>query len=100
MSDAVDILQKIADVNRVGLEQRKQEVPEAELLRKTELVPPAKSLYASLKSKDGIRIISELKKASPSSKKPLRPKDSSAPISGSKNSPWNICRPARRPSPC
>ena len=66
MSDNVDILQKIADVNRVGLEQRKQEVPEAELLRKTELVPPAKSLYASLKSKDGIRIISELKKASPS----------------------------------
>ena len=66
MSDPVDILQKIAEVNRAGLEQRKQEVPETELLRKTEQVPPAKSLYASLKSKDGIRIIAELKKASPS----------------------------------
>ena len=66
MSDQADILQKIAETNRAGLEQRKQTVPEAELLRKAELVPPAKSLYASLKSKDGIRIIAELKKASPS----------------------------------
>ena len=66
MSDQTDILQKIAETNRAGLEQRKQTVPEAELLRKAELVPPAKSLYASLKSKDGIRIIAELKKASPS----------------------------------
>lgn len=66
MSDAVDILQKIAETNRAALEQKKQEVPEAELLRKAGQVPSAKSLYASLKSKDGIRIISELKKASPS----------------------------------
>ena len=66
MSDPVDILQKIAEVNREALEQRKKAVPEAELIRRIELVPPAKSLFASLKSKDGIRIIAELKKASPS----------------------------------
>ena len=66
MSDPVDILQKIAAVNREPLEQRKMETPETELLCRIELVPPAKSLFNSLKSKNGIRVIAELKKASPS----------------------------------
>ena len=66
MADQVDILRKIADANRAGLEQRKKQVPEAELREKLSAVPKAKSLFASLKSKDGIRIIAELKKASPS----------------------------------
>lgn len=66
MADSINILQKIADANRADLEIRKQQIPEAELFRRTGQVPKAKSLSASLKSRDGIRIIAELKKASPS----------------------------------
>lgn len=66
MPDTADILQKIADLKAKTLEQRKREMPETELLRKIEQIPPAKSLFDSLKSKDGVRIIAELKKASPS----------------------------------
>ncbi|MBQ9336084.1 MAG: indole-3-glycerol phosphate synthase TrpC [Lentisphaeria bacterium] len=63
---AENILQKIAGANRADLEKRKQEVPEAELIRKIGSVPRAKSLFDSLKSRDGVRVIAELKKASPS----------------------------------
>ena len=66
MAKNIDILQKIADANRADLEQRKKEMPETELLRQTGRVPRAKSLFDSLKSRDGVRIISELNKASPS----------------------------------
>lgn len=66
MSDPVDILQKIAMLKSKDLQQRKKEVTEKELNRRIELVPPAKPLFDSLKSQDGIRIIAELKKASPS----------------------------------
>ena len=66
MSDPADILKKIAKVKGEALEQRKRTVPETELLRKIEQIPPAKSLFDSLKSKDGVRIIAEIKKASPS----------------------------------
>ena len=66
MSDPMDILQKIAEAGRATLEQRKKTIPETELRKQIELVPPAKSLFNSLKSRDGLRIIAELKKASPS----------------------------------
>lgn len=66
MPDPVDILQKIATVKGEALAQKKKELPETELLRKIGQIPPAKSLFDSLKSKDGIRIIAEIKKASPS----------------------------------
>ena len=66
MADPVNILQKIADANRADLEIRKKQIPEAELFRQIERMPKAKPLSASLKSRDGIRIIAELKKASPS----------------------------------
>ena len=66
MPDPADILQKIARLKAETLEQRKKTLPETELLRMIGQVPPAKSLFGSLKSKDGIRIIAELKKASPS----------------------------------
>lgn len=66
MSDLINILQKIADSNRIDLEIRKKQIPETELLRQAGLRPKVKSLFDSLKSQDGIRIIAELKKASPS----------------------------------
>ncbi|MBO4648181.1 MAG: indole-3-glycerol phosphate synthase TrpC [Lentisphaeria bacterium] len=66
MAEAKNILQQIAELRRQDREQALRQIPETELLRQTELVPPPKSLYDSLKSKDGIRIIAELKKASPS----------------------------------
>ena len=66
MAEKTDILQTIADAGRKDLEVRKKEIPEQELIRRIERAPHAKSLFAALKSQDGIRIISELKKASPS----------------------------------
>ncbi len=66
MAEKTDILQTIADAGRKDLEVRKKEIPERELIRRIERRPHAKSLFSSLKSRDGIRIISELKKASPS----------------------------------
>ena len=66
MSEQTDILQKIAAVNRESLDRRKRTMPEKELLRKAEQAPPPKSFFDSLKSKEGVRVIAELKKASPS----------------------------------
>ena len=66
MAEGIDILQTIADAGRDDLEVRKKELPEAELVRRLDRIPPAKSLFSSLKSRDGVRIIAELKKASPS----------------------------------
>ncbi|MBO4492336.1 MAG: indole-3-glycerol phosphate synthase TrpC [Lentisphaeria bacterium] len=66
MAEKTDILQTIADAGRADLEVRKREIPETELVRRIDRLPRAKSLFASLKSRDGLRIISELKKASPS----------------------------------
>ena len=66
MAETLDILQKIAEAGRADLEVRKKELPEAEFARRIDRIPPAKSLFASLKSRDGVRIIAELKKASPS----------------------------------
>ena len=66
MPDAPNILQTIASAAREPLARRKAAVPEAELRRRVKERPPAKSLFSSLKSKEGRRIIAELKKASPS----------------------------------
>lgn len=66
MAEKTDILQTIADAGRADLEVRKREIPETELVRRIDRLPRAKSLFVSLKSRDGLRIISELKKASPS----------------------------------
>ena len=66
MAETLDILQKIAEAGRADLEVRKKEHPEEDFARRIDRIPPAKSLFASLKSRDGIRIIAELKKASPS----------------------------------
>ncbi|MBQ7208323.1 MAG: indole-3-glycerol phosphate synthase TrpC [Lentisphaeria bacterium] len=66
MPDAPDILQTIASAGRASLARRKAARPEAELRRRIRDRAPAKSLFASLKSKEGRRIIAELKKASPS----------------------------------
>ena len=72
MPESIDILERIAAANRTDLEQRKQKIPEAELRKKLSCMTPPKSLFASLKSHSGIRIIAELKKASPS-KGTIRP---------------------------
>ena len=66
MSESIDILERIAAANRTDLESRKRQIPEAELRQRLSGMPPPKSLYAALKSNTGIRIIAELKKASPS----------------------------------
>ena len=66
MPDAPDILQRIASAAREPLARRKAACPEAELRRRIKDRAPAKSLFASLKSGEGRRIIAELKKASPS----------------------------------
>lgn len=66
MADTVDILQKIAALKVRDLEQLKEQVPESGLRNRAGAMPPPKSLFDSLKSKDSVRIIAELKKASPS----------------------------------
>lgn len=66
MSDRPDILEKIAALNRAQLANRRKDVPEAVLIRQAAGMPAAKSLYAALKRPGSVRIIAELKKASPS----------------------------------
>ena len=60
-----DILQKIVKVKRVEVERLKVEVPIAELERRIETRPPTLNLAGALFG-DSVRIIAEVKKASPS----------------------------------
>jgi len=66
MAEDTNILQKIAALKSMELDRLKREVPENELRADAKRMPPPKSLFDSLKSKDGIRVIAEIKKASPS----------------------------------
>lgn len=66
MTETQNILQRIAEAGRADLEERKRNVPESVLLQQLKQRQAAKSLSASLKNGDGVRIIAELKKASPS----------------------------------
>ena len=60
-----DILQRIVEVKRVEVERLKVELPIAELERRIETRPPTLNLAGSLFG-DSVRIIAEVKKASPS----------------------------------
>lgn len=66
MPDDTDILKRIADASREDLAERKRRTTERELLEEAARRPAAKSLSGALKSGNGLRIIAELKQASPS----------------------------------
>lgn len=66
MAENQNILQRIAEAGRLDLEERRRNVPESVLMTRIRRRPAAKKLSASLKNGDGVRIIAELKKASPS----------------------------------
>ena len=66
MPDDTDILKRIADASREDLAERKRRTDERELLEEAASRPAAKSLSGALKSGNGLRIIAELKQASPS----------------------------------
>ena len=64
----MSILQKILEVKRTEVEERKKRIPLTSLLQQLCQAPPVRPFGAKLKRKDGepIRLIAELKKASPS----------------------------------
>ena len=66
MTEQENILSRIAAMSQTDLTLRKQQIPETELRKRIPLRAPAKSLFHALKSREGIRIVAELKKASPS----------------------------------
>jgi indole-3-glycerol phosphate synthase len=63
---ASNILDRIVESKRRELRDAKQRVPEAELERRVAHAAPTRDFRAALESGPGIRIIAEVKKASPS----------------------------------
>lgn len=61
-----DILKAIADRLRTELPERKRRRPQRELERQIGDLPPARDFAAALTAGDGVRVIAEVKQASPS----------------------------------
>jgi len=65
-TDAAGILGKIVASKRREIEQRRARVPEPELERRLAGAPPVRDFHAALVAGPGVRLIAEVKKASPS----------------------------------
>jgi indole-3-glycerol phosphate synthase len=65
-SDPTDILGKIVASKRREIEQHRAQLPEAALQRQLATAPAVRDFHAALASGPGMRLIAEIKKASPS----------------------------------
>ena len=63
---AETILEKIVSTKLHEIEQAKQRVPEVDLRNQLPSAPPVRSFFEALDAKGAIRLIAEVKKASPS----------------------------------
>ena len=64
-AQVADILERIIAARRRALEQAKQTTPAAKLEERAAVAPPVRDFAAAL-TRDGLNVIAELKKASPS----------------------------------
>jgi indole-3-glycerol phosphate synthase len=63
---SVNILDKIVASKRCEIAERRQQVPEAQLERQLDEAAPVRDFHAALAHGPGVRLIAEVKKASPS----------------------------------
>jgi indole-3-glycerol phosphate synthase len=61
-----DVLARIVDTKRTEVADAKARVPLAELLRRCATLPPCREFERAIRSADGMAVIAEVKKASPS----------------------------------
>ena len=59
-------LDRIVTQTRLDLQQRKQEQPLETVMQLAHAQPEPRDLFAALQSRDGVRLIAEVKRASPS----------------------------------
>ena len=65
-TDMSSILERIVSSKRAELRHRRELVPAEELKRRLSTAPPVRDFRAALENGPGLRIIAEVKKASPS----------------------------------
>lgn len=93
-----DILEELTALRRIDAEKRAEEIPFGAMLEKAKAAPAAKDFAASL-LKGGIRIIAELKRASPSEgmiREDFRPRELARELSGAGAAALSVlCEPHR-----
>ena len=60
-----DILKELSDMRRADAEGRERTIPMSEMMRRAEAAPPPRD-FAAVFRRDGVNVIAELKRASPS----------------------------------